>query len=72
MIAYQTSTVPNSPDSAERFAELQQRQAAAADESAMWKKAQGVLESTIGNHPLAAFGLALFTGIAIGWWIKRR
>jgi hypothetical protein len=36
------------------------------------ERARGMLESTIGKHPAAAFGAAVVAGIALGWWIKRR
>ena len=72
MIAYQTRSIRDSALTAEGDAECDQRQASDTDGVSVWRTTQEIIESTIGNHPLAAFGVALFTGVAIGWWIKRR
>jgi hypothetical protein len=68
-------TLHDSPDSASRYAQQTLSHESAqhkGDGERSWQKTRGTMESLIGDHPLAAFGLAMFAGIALGWWIKRR
>jgi hypothetical protein len=39
---------------------------------AVWTKTRETVESTIGKYPAISFGVALFAGIVLGYWIKRR
>ena len=68
----ETNTIYDSMDSAGRYAGVAGRGADLKEEPPVWKEAQGMVESMIGNHPMAACGLAIFAGIIIGCWIKRR
>ena len=69
-------TLHDSPDSAERYVPSAARrewpQSQSGQEQPLLQKTQGMIESAIGNYPVVALGAALFAGIALGWWIKRR
>jgi hypothetical protein len=70
-------TLHDSPDSAERFAQIRAREEPQRIRdpgrvAPIGHRARGALASTIGNYPLVAFGAAVLAGIAVGWWIKRR
>lgn len=42
------------------------------EEKSTASKARSGAGSIIGRFPVAALGVALFAGIALGWWVKRR